>query len=78
MIEYLPTLAAFFTRFALKGMRNRPYVLYIVQGYLFSHNTNWLKRPVLLMAEKWVKEETDMLITMNEEDGRMAARHRLW
>ncbi len=71
------TLGAFFTRLALKGMKNRPYVLYIVQGYLFDRKTKWLKRTALLLAEKLVRAQTDMLITMNEEDGNIAAQYRL-
>ena len=71
------TLAAFFTRLALKGMKHRPYVLYIVQGYLFDHETDWKKKLVYLMAEKLVKGQTDMLITMNHEDFDIAGEYGL-
>lgn len=71
------SLAAFFTRLALWGMKDRPQVVNVVHGYLFDDQTNWLKRKVLLTAERMTARETDLLLAMNEWDLRTAQRYGL-
>lgn len=70
------TLAAFHVRFALPR-KNRPRVINIVHGYLFSENTGFIKRSLLLFCEKLVASKTDALILMNAEDEAIAKKHRL-
>lgn len=70
------TLAAFHVRFALFGAR-RPRIINIVHGYLFSANTGFIKRTLLLLCEKLVARRTDAVIVMNSEDREIAERHRL-
>ena len=62
------SLAAFFTRLALWGLRERPPVVNMVHGYLFDRETNWLKRRVLLAAEQLTAPVTDLVLTMNQWD----------
>jgi len=71
------SLAAFFTRLALRGLEERPAVANMVHGYLFDDETPWLKRSLLLAAERWTAPETDLLLTMNRWDYEAAAEHRL-
>ena len=71
------SLAAFFTRLAVKGMDNRPPVVNMVHGYLFDDRTPALKRAVLLMAERLTAGETDLLMTMNRWDCELAKRYSL-
>lgn len=71
------SLAAFFTRLALRGMKDRPRVVNVVHGYLFDDGTNWLKRNVLLAAERMTVRETDLLLAMNEWDFKAAQRYGL-
>ena len=71
------SLAAFFTRLAVKGLRERPYVVNTVHGYLFDDDTPALRRRVLLMAEKLTARETDLLLTMNAWDYEAAKKYRL-
>lgn len=71
------SLAAFFTRLAVKGMKDRPRLVNMVHGYLFDGDTPALKRRLLLSAEKLTAPETDLLLTMNEWDHRAARSHRL-
>ncbi len=66
------SLAAFFTRLAVKGMRNRPRVVNMVHGYLFDERTPALKRAVLTGAERLAAPETDMILTMNRWDYEVA------
>ena len=68
LISTHTSLAAFFTRVAVKGMKKRPPVACMVHGYLFDEETPWLKQAVLLTAEKWMASVTDLLLTMNEWD----------
>lgn len=70
------TLAAFHVRFAMP-FRNRPRVINIVHGYLFSKNTGFVKRTLLLLCEKVVAPKTDAIIVMNAEDRSIAERYRL-
>ena len=71
------SLAAFFTRLAVKGMRDRPRLINVVHGYLFDGDTPVLKRNLLLNAERLTAPETDLLLTMNRYDYELAKRYRL-
>lgn len=71
------SLAAFFTRLALRGLRDRPRVANMVHGYLFDDDTPWLKRNLLLGAERWTAPVTDQVLTMNRWDYEAAIQYRL-
>lgn len=70
------TLCAFFVRIALKGLKNRPYVINTVHGYLFN-NDKGLKNKVLLFCEQLVKKQTDEIVVMNEVDFEIAKKYSL-
>ena len=70
------TLAAFHVRFALVG-RRRPRIINIVHGYLFSANTGFIKRNLLLLCERLVSRQTDSIIVMNSEDREIAGKYKL-
>lgn len=71
------SLAAFFTRLALKGLPRRPKLVNMVHGYLFDDETNAAKRRLLLDAERLTAPETDLLLTMNAYDEALARRWKL-
>lgn len=71
------TLAAFWTRFALKGLKNRPVVINTVHGYLFSEHSSFIKRKLYLMAERIVRKKTDYIAVMNEDDLKIARDNKL-
>lgn len=77
LISAHTSLAAFFTRLAVKGMKDRPLVANTVHGYLFDDDTPALKRNVLLAAERLTAPQTDLLLTMNRWDCELAQRYRL-
>jgi len=70
------TLAAFHIRRALPK-KNRPWIVNIVHGYLFSERSRSIKSLLLLLCEKWLAKKTDSIIVMNREDERIARRHKL-
>jgi glycosyltransferase EpsD len=70
------TLASFHIRLAV-SRRERPRIVNMVHGYLFSQNSSLIKRTVLLLCEKLVKKKTDAIIVMNKDDMRIAKRNRL-
>lgn len=70
------SLAAFHIRLCLPK-QGRPRVVNIVHGYLFSEHTGFIKRRVLLAAERLVAKKTDAIIVMNEDDRRIAERYKL-
>ena len=70
------TLAAFCVRCAL-GRGKRPRVINIVHGYLFSKNTGALKSAFLFLCERMLRRRTDVIITMNAEDYRIARERGL-
>ena len=71
------SLAAFFTRLAIKQLRHRPRTVNTVHGYLFDTSTPYLKRQLLLSAERLTASETDILLTMNRWDYECAKRFQL-
>lgn len=71
------SLASFFARLALFGLAEKPYVVNMVHGYLFDSQTPWLKRNILLAAEKITASKTDLLLLMNAWDYKTAQKHRL-
>ena len=71
------SLAAFFTRLAMKQVRHRPRTVNTVHGYLFDSSTPYPKRQFLLSAERLTASETDLLLTMNSWDYECAKRFRL-
>ncbi len=70
------SLAAFHIRLALPK-KHRPKVVNIVHGYLFSKDTGFIKRALLLLVEKLVASRTDNIIVMNEDDRIIAEKHKL-
>ena len=62
------TLAAFWVRYALKGMKNRPLVVNTVHGYLFGKGFGRIHNRIYLLCEKLVRKQTDHIVVMNQED----------
>lgn len=70
------TLAGFIVRMAKKRVRGGR-LIHISHGYLFSEDTPPLKKALYLEAERLCKGQTDLLLVMNQEDLRLAKKHRL-
>ena len=70
------SLAAFFTRIAAPK-RKRPKIVNFVHGYLFSKDARGIKSAIYLLAELILRNKTDAIITMNEEDRELAEKFRL-
>ncbi len=49
-----------------------------VHGYLFDENTSFIKRNILLCAEKLTKPATEILVVMNEQDYEIAQKYKLY
>lgn len=72
------SLAAFFTRLALKGLKRRPRVINVAHGYLFGGGgQGGMKDKILIAAEKIVSKETDLVLTMNNWDYEAAKKYAL-
>lgn len=71
------SLAAFFTRLAVKNLRDRPPICDVMHGYLFDDKTQFIKRSVLQIAEMAMAKETELLLTMNNWDYQYALNRRL-
>ncbi|MBR3705075.1 MAG: glycosyltransferase family 4 protein [Oscillospiraceae bacterium] len=71
------SLAAFFTRLAIKGLKKRPRVINMSHGYLFDDSTRLIKRALLLRAERMTARCTDLVLTMNQYDFRIARKYKL-
>ena len=69
------SLAAFFTRWAVRGLRDRPKVINVVHGYLFDDETPAAKKLLLTKAELLTAPQTDLALTMNAWDTRWAEAH---
>ena len=77
LISTHTSLAAFFTRLAVLGLRHRPVVVNTVHGYLFDDQTPGYKRRILLRAEQMTAGCTDLLLAMNHWDYDTAKRCHL-
>lgn len=71
------TLAAFFTRIAVKKLNVRPRLVNVMHGYLFDDETSFTAKFLYCMAEKITAPETDLLLTMNQWDFDFAQRSKL-
>lgn len=71
------SLAAFFTRLAVKGLSPCPKVINMAHGYLFDDDSSFMKQRILLGAEQLTAKQTDLLLTMNAYDYELAMRHGL-
>ena len=71
------SLAAFFTRLAVKNLKHRPPLVNMVHGYLFDDETSSLKKTILSFAERLTVPETDLLLTMNDWDFGFARKKKL-
>lgn len=71
------TLAAFFTRLAIKDLKNRPPLVDVMHGYLFDETSSIITKTIYRTAEKIVAPQTDLLLTMNQWDFEFAQRNHL-
>ena len=71
------SLAAFFTRSAMVGLRPRPPLVNMGHGYLFDDATPPVKRTAFLTAERITSPQTDLLLTMNHWDYDTARKYCL-
>ena len=71
------SLAAFFTRLAVSKLKKRPRVINMSHGYLFDDSTGFFKRSLLLTAERMTARCTDLVLTMNQYDYRIAQKYKL-
>ena len=71
------SLAAFFTRLALKKIKADTKVVNTVHGYLFDDTSKKIKRYFFLSAERFLRAETDLLLLMNSYDYNLAIKYKL-
>lgn len=70
-------VAAFVTRFALRGVRMKGVkVVYTAHGFHFHAGGSSLKNALFLALEKAAARWTDALVVINREDEQAANRHR--
>ncbi|MBN1049918.1 glycosyltransferase [Clostridium botulinum] len=73
------TLAAFFTRLSIMTLFKKPeLIINTVHGYLFDDNTKFIKKSIMILAEKFVKCVTDTIIVMNSTDYNIAKKYNLF
>ncbi len=79
IISVHTSLAAFFVRLAVMLLNGKkPKVINTVHGYLFDENSPFLKRSILLWAEKFTKPVTDIVVVMNHQDYEIARKYHLY
>ncbi len=71
------TLAAFLIRAAMIGMKKRPFVINVVHGYLFADGDKGLKARILLLCEKLLRRQTNVIAVMNRDDLGIVQKNRL-
>ena len=79
IINLHTALAAFFGRLGIMLCFKRPkLVINTVHGYLFDDKSSFLKKTIMLLAEKFTKCVTDIIIVMNSLDYDIAKKHKLY
>ncbi len=77
-IIYLHTsLCAFWVRYALRGIKERPRVINTVHGYLFGKGFSKLHNFIYLRCERLLRKQTDVIFVMNDEDYEIATKNNL-
>lgn len=71
------SLASFFTRMAVRGLKGRPKMVCTAHGYLFGEENSGAKNLLLSTAEGLAAPVTDLLMTMNHWDTQYAETHQL-
>ncbi len=71
------SVAAYVTRRAVAKLKKRPRVIHVSHGYPFDDTTGSFKRYFLLKAERKAARCTDLVLTMNQYDYRIAQRYKL-
>lgn len=72
-------LASFFTRLGIMlSLKKHPLVINTVHGYLFDENSNFLKKNIMILAEKLVRPVTDTILVMNSTDYEIAKKYNLY
>ena len=71
------SLASFFTRMAMRGLKNRPKVACVAHGYLFGEESSAAKNLLFSTAERMAAPVTDLLMTTNSWDNGYAKDHKL-
>ena len=70
-------VAAYVARRAVAKLKKRPRVINVSHGYPFDDSTGFFKRSSLLRAERRTARCTDLVLTMNQYDFRIAQKYRL-
>jgi len=79
IISIHTTLAAFFARLGIMLSFSKPnLVINTVHGYLFDDKSSFFKKTIMLLAEKFTKCVTDIIIVMNSLDYDIAKKHKLY
>ena len=71
------SVAAYVTARAIAGLRIRPRVINVSHGFPIDDTTGTLKRHSILKTERKAARYTDLALTMNQYDYRIAQKYRL-
>lgn len=72
-------LGSFFTRLgAILSFKKHPLIINTVHGYLFDENSTFLKKTIMILAEKFVRPVTDSIVVMNSTDYEIAQKYHLY
>ena len=72
-------LASFFTRLGIMlSLKKHPLLINKIHGYLFDENSNFIKKVIMIVAEKFVRPVTDTILVMNSTDYEIAKKYNLY
>ena len=72
-------LGSFFTRLGtMLSFKKHTLVINTVHGYLFDENSPFLKKTIMILAEKFVRPVTDSIVVMNSTDYEIAQKYHLY
>lgn len=79
VVQVSTPVAAFVTRYALRGLRKRgkPKIIYTAQGFHFYQGGSVIRNTIFRSLEKLAGRWTDYLVVVNREDEEGAKHHQI-
>jgi len=71
------TVAGFWTRLALRQAQGKPVVIFTAHGWGFTEGAPFLRKNLVILAEKLVAKFCDKIICVSEYDKELALKHKI-
>ena len=71
------SVAGFWTRLALRMAQGKLSVIFTAHGWGFTEGTSFLRRSLVILAEKFVSKYCDKIICVSENDRKLSLKYKI-